>query len=193
MPKALSHFADPKFMKMLLTVAFEKWCSFWVECNLDGKGWTDAEKGQVIDTLIASVTKLYGNCGKGATVADAIKMRRQAFTDLGPDFDRALEMFESFLQCEGCWLKGEFGNRDFGRLFHSWDRMKHRTGSSFRAASRASSGVPFLLHKKLGHRPSVEEASKITLVEFTAIHGVGSKAVEALDAFRADCGYPPLK
>ncbi|MEI6144545.1 MAG: hypothetical protein WCP91_03020, partial [Candidatus Berkelbacteria bacterium] len=67
MPRALSHFADPKFLTLVLLDVFKLWCQRWMQFERNhGGNWTEDEVCQVEEVLIAQVNKLYGTMGRGA-------------------------------------------------------------------------------------------------------------------------------
>lgn len=196
MRKALPNFAVAKFLDMILLAAFRQYCQEWLEYDRREKKWTDDEVKQVEEVLIAQVNRIYGSCSENATVADAIKLPKQTFTDLGPDLDRAIELFENFLEYNGCWLKGELANRDFWWLIGQWhtpERMK-ALGLSGVAASLSRSGIQSGLRSELDHDPTIGEFGQLTSeAKAQDFDGVGLSGIKVLNAFRKDCGYPPLK
>ncbi len=196
MPRALSHFADPKFLTLVLLDVFKLWCQRWMQFERNhGGNWTEDEVCQVEEVLIAQVNKLYGTMGRGATVADAIKLPKQAFLDLGPNLERPIELLQKVLLEDGCWLKGELPSCEFHGVFGAWHQERRRLKDRFVGLCIGSAmwAVHFRMQDELDHDPTVAEVGEISLEYALATHGIGPRLAEAISAFRVDCGYKPLK
>jgi len=188
MRKASSHFADPKWLKATLVVAFQAWAQMRVKRDQ----FNDDVVASVRQTLAVALAKKVGH---DPTVEEALQQPLQFYVEnSGCDGRKDVILLEMFLEDNGCWLPGRLEQRTDWLMRWSWSNLPRIKA---RFSTRALNNLVRLsrgMEVRLGREPTVADICALTWSEFfQSAKGIGLKTGAVVDAFRRDCGYGPME
>lgn len=188
MRKPSKHFADEKWLKATLVVAFQAWAQMRVKCD----EFNEDVVACVRQVLAVALAK---EVGHDPTVEEALEKPLQFYVDNSScDGHKDVALLEKFLEDNGCWLPGRLEHCSDWLMIRSWSHLP-RVEARFTAQAlnnlvRLSRGM----EEKLGRVPTVADICVMNWTEFFQYaDGIGLKTGAVVDAFRRDCGHGAME